>query len=141
MLSSASSAGRCSWFWRHHTLPIHHYKTPLCSLFNRNAQYSSQCVNNEWNLHCCFFYLTFIHSESASAAGSFSNRTRLAPLSTMIRPICRSLSQMGKIAENNLLARTSMVSRAIPLNIASVFNFCMHNVSPVTASSLCILLF
>lgn len=66
------------------------------------CKHRAQTVNETWTFAVFVFFscLAFIHRvESAQRrSATFSNWTRLAPLSTMLRPICRSLSQMGNIA-------------------------------------------
>lgn len=74
----------------------------------------AQCAQRNRDLETkAFARSAFVASESASAAGSFSNWTGLAPLSTMIGAICRSLSQREKTEQKkeNLSEKINRIER------------------------------
>lgn len=129
----------CFWFWRHPSPAIHCSKpASAASLKKHSNSLMAVCKRRIKPLASLFSAsLSFAVVSAQPRSGSFSNWTRLAPLSTMMRPICRSLSQTGKIAQNNLLARISMVSRTICLYYASLLRFARI----LAVASLCILLF
>lgn len=115
-------------FWRHPPPPIAHYHAPLSGSSRRKAPKTTSAVfkTAHGGRRVAFFLSPSLPSpptrsftvDAPPPLLHFSNCTGLAPLSTMIRPICRSLSQMGKTARNNHTARSSTAAPRPPLNVA-----------------------
>lgn len=84
-------------------------------------------IARSWN-KCVALPLSTLHSFIITSvecrSDSFSNRTRLAPLSTMMWPICRSLSQIRKNAWNNPKGKILIVSQ--PAAVQYVLNNVLH---------------
>lgn len=96
--SSASSAGRLGFgFGAIAPVLLSKAVFPESQCCNRRIQ----AANSEWNVNCeAVLFLSglpFAVASDERCSYSFWNWIRLAPLSTMMRPICRSLSQMGNV--------------------------------------------
>lgn len=114
---------------------------PFCTLFDRNFKHTHATVctmlAGSWN-GSFFICLAFVASESASAAGSFSNWPGLAPFSTMIGAICRSLSQREKTDQKITFRREPPgLNDRKTLNMGNGSFICTRDWSDPTPDPLC----